>query len=147
MNPDASPDRPAGSGTPFDNEKIRPRQLRPGQRSQLWVANVETGSSEMLLESTELLFEAPNWTSDGANLIVNGNGGLWSIPVAAPALIPIGLQDVPDLNNDHVLDPDGEHIYVSAMDWHIYRVPLRGGAAHRVSGTSEGDGLLHSCMA
>ena len=97
----------------------------------------------MILETDELLFEAPNWTADGADLIVNGNGRLWSIPVAAPTLTPVELQGVPDLNNDHVLDPDGEHIYLSAMDWHIYRAPLAGGPAHRVTGRSGIDGLLH----
>ena len=33
---------------------------------------------------------------------------------------------LPDLNNDHVLSPDGEHVYLSAMDTHIYRAPLAG---------------------
>jgi TolB protein len=45
----------------------------------------------------------------------------------------IPISDVPALNNDPVLDPDGEHIYVSANDWHIYRASLAGGRARRIS--------------
>ena len=48
-------------------------------------------------------------------------------------LVRIDLEDLPELNNDHVLDPDGEHIYMSAMDGHIYRGALAGGEVDRVS--------------
>lgn len=48
------------------------------------------------------------------------------------------------MNNDHALDPDGEHIFVSAYDdWHIYRAPLAGGQALRVTGKGTPDGMLH----
>jgi Tol biopolymer transport system component len=45
----------------------------------------------------------------------------------------VDLGELPDLNNDHVLSPDGEHVYLSAMDTHIYRAPLAGGAAQRMT--------------
>jgi hypothetical protein len=35
-------------------------------------ANVETGRSELLFETSEILFEAPNWTPRRARLVVNG---------------------------------------------------------------------------
>jgi TolB protein len=63
--------------------------------------------------------------------------------VDAPALVPIPLDGVPDLNNDHVLAPDGKRIFVSAMDWHIYEASLAGGPTRRVTGASGIDGLLH----
>jgi TolB protein len=119
------------------------RELADGQRTELWIANVETGRSELLFETDEILLEAPNWTTDGTRLVVNGSGRLWSVPVDAPALVPIPLDGVPDLNNDHVLAPDGEPIFVSAMDWHIYQASLTGGPARRVTGTSGVDGLMH----
>ena len=45
----------------------------------------------------------------------------------------IDLSDVPDLNNDHVLSPDGRHVFVSANDWHVYEADLAGGAVRRVA--------------
>jgi TolB protein len=119
------------------------RELVDGQRTQLWIANVQTGRSELLLETDDILFEAPNWTIDGTRLVVNGAGRLWSVAVDAPALVPIPLDGVPDLNNDHVLAPDGERIFVSAMDWQIYDATLAGGPTSPVTGASGIDGLMH----
>jgi TolB protein len=130
------PDAPKEGGIP-------PRELADRQRTQLWIANVETGRNELLLETDEILLEAPNWTIDGTRLIVNGAGRLWAVAVDAPALLPIPLDGVPDVNNDHVLAPDGERIFVSAMDWHIYEASLAGGPARRVTGSSGIDGLMH----
>ena len=61
-----------------------------------------------------------------------------------PALQLIDIKGIPPLNNDHVLDPDGAHIFLSACDdWHLYRAPLAGGEAVRISGKEGPDGLLH----
>ena len=49
----------------------------------------------------------------------------------------IAHEGLPELNNDHVLDPDGEHIYLSAIDGHIYRAAWRR-AVDRVT-ADEGD--------
>lgn len=47
---------------------------------------------------------------------------------------PVDISGIPPLNDDHVPDPDGLHIYLSANDdWQIYRARLTGGAALRVS--------------
>ncbi|MEV6347517.1 hypothetical protein [Actinoplanes sp. NPDC051851] len=93
--------------------------------------------STLLHTGTTTLFEAPNWTPSD-ELILNGDGLLWSLPAdgsADPRQIP--LSGVPELNNDHVLSPDGVSIYLSANDWHLYRAPLAGGEARRItSGTS-----------
>ena len=53
--------------------------------------------------------------------------------VARARLVRVEFDDLPEINNDHVLDPDGEHIYLSAMDGHIYRGALDGGAVERVT--------------
>jgi Tol biopolymer transport system component len=123
--------------------QVPPRELAAGQRTQVWIADVATGRSELLLETGEILLEAPNWTLDGTRLVVNGAGRLWSVAVDAPALVPIPLDGVPDLNNDHVLAPDGERIFVSAMAWHVYEASLAGGPTRRVTGGSGIDGLMH----
>jgi hypothetical protein len=107
----------------------------------VFVCDVETRVAELVHESREMLFEAPNWTSDG-ELILNGDGVLWTLEArqgAAPRQIPI--KGVPVLNNDHVLAPGGTHIFLSANDWQIYRAPLVGGHAARI--TDPDDGLLH----
>jgi dipeptidyl aminopeptidase/acylaminoacyl peptidase len=100
---------------------------------RIQVYDVATGTTTPVHISSTVHFEAPNWTADG-QLVLNGDGLLWSLPAdgsQAPRRIP--LDGVPELNNDHVPAPDGETIYLSANDWHIYRASLRGGAVHRVT--------------
>jgi TolB protein len=111
-----------------------PRTLRPGQRAELLVVEVGTGERRLVFESSELLFEAPNWSPDGDWLVVNGDGRLFRIPVAGGAgLEEIDLGGVPAINNDHVLSPDGSTVYVSANDGHLYAVPAAGGSSTRVT--------------
>ena len=114
---------------------LAPRTLHCGQRSQIWLGGPRLDAPELLFETDRLLLEAPNWTLDGAALILNGAGRLWSLGVVDPSRGPhqIVFVDLPMLNNDHVLDPDGNHVYMSAMDSHIYRGLLSGGAVERVS--------------
>lgn len=124
--------------------KVPPRDLTPGQRCQIWVHDIRTRKNSPLFETGDLLLEAPNWALQGDALILNGAGTLWCVPVDRTMLLPIALTGVPPLNNDHVLDPHGAHIYVSAFDdWHIYRAPRVGGAAVRVTGTGTPEGMLH----
>lgn len=111
----------------------RGRSLRPGQVSQLTVSNRDGSGKRVLLEADEVL-EAPNWTPDGAALIFNAGGELWRLAVdgpAEPTRIETGA--FRDLNNDHVLSPDGRTIYFSENNGHLYAVPVEGGAPRRVS--------------
>ena len=111
----------------------RGRSLLAGQVSQLTVINRDGTGRQLLLEADEIL-EAPNWTPDGTSLIFNAGGELWRIPVdgsAPPRKIETGA--LRDLNNDHVLSPDGKTIYVSSDDGHLYSVPVEGGEPRRVS--------------
>ena len=102
------------------------RTLRPGQRAQLFIADAETGEVALICESRDLLFEAPNWTPDGRQLIVNGDGGLFRIAVEGGSLEAIDLGGIGELNNDHVLSPSGDIVYVSSDDGHLYAVSLAG---------------------
>ncbi|MGY4856429.1 TolB family protein [Cryobacterium sp. AP23] len=122
------------------------RQLQPGQISRVHIGYRDGRAPEVLFETDALLIEAPNWTLDGADLIVNGDGLLWSLASDGSAgLNPIRYDDLPPLNNDHVLAPDGEHIYLSANDWHIYRARLSGGPVTRITnvGTPQRMHFLH----
>ena len=112
------------------------RTLQSGQRCEIHVLNVETGEDRVVHTDYETLFEAPNWTKSGA-LIVNGGGKLWTLPAngGSPELIPI--DGIPDVNNDHVLAPDHESIFISTNDdWQIYHAPIDGGVAKRVTPNS-----------
>ncbi|WOH19350.1 hypothetical protein IRJ34_03215 [Paenarthrobacter sp. GOM3] len=115
------------------------RTLQPGQRCEVWVASV-SGQAELLFTSTDVLFEAPNWTLDGTALVLNGDGKLWTLDVDSAELTTVPLTGIPDLNNDHVLSPDGADIYLSANDGHIYRASLGGGPAQRIT---DEDGTFH----
>ena len=108
-------------------------------RSRVSIAALD-GSNHLRYETEAIHLEAPNWTRDGRLLILNGNGVLWRLPVEGGELEQIRIEGVPKLNNDHVLDPDGEHIYLSANDWHIYRAPLAGGTAKRITADT---GVMH----
>ncbi|WP_035750382.1 TolB family protein [Arthrobacter sp. 35W] len=121
------------------------RTLQPGQRCEVWIASA-TGESTLVYASDEILLEAPNWTLDGGSLILNGDGKLWTLAVPEEESVPgnelvqVPLTGIPDLNNDHVLAPDGRDIYLSANDGHIYRAPLGGGQADRIT---DDDGSFH----
>jgi TolB protein len=103
------------------------RTLRPRQRAELYVVDVVTGESTLVMSSSTLLFEAPNWTPDGQSLVVNGDGLLFLVPADGGDIVPVPVGDIPPINNDHVLSPDGTTVYVSADDGHLYAVPLAPG--------------------
>ncbi|BDZ49356.1 hypothetical protein GCM10025867_15970 [Frondihabitans sucicola] len=110
------------------------RQLAPGQRSEVWVAAAGGGPATLLYETSAILIEAPNWSADGASLFLNGDGKLWRLDVGSPsALQEVVFDDLPAINNDHVLSRDGRWVFLSATDGHIYRGAVTGGAVTRVS--------------
>jgi hypothetical protein len=113
------------------------RTLLPGQTCRIWTASPGADEPVLRFETSHCRLESPNWLSSGDALVLNGEGGLWrlNLPTAVRAarLDRIEVAGVPDLNNDHVLDPDGDHIYLSAYDRQIYRAPVRGGSADLVT--------------
>jgi Tol biopolymer transport system component len=124
--------------------KVSYRKLEPGQICQVWIHDVGSGKNTLLLETDKILLEAPNWSKQNDALILNGDGTLWRVPLQNPELLSIKIDGVPPLNNDHVLDPDGRHIFLSAYDdWHLYHAPMSGGTAVRISGKEGPAGLMH----
>jgi Tol biopolymer transport system component len=117
------------------------RTLRPGQATRVRVYDVSQYRTDEVYRTESLLLEAPNWLHDGP-LLLNGDGRLWALTLDGD-LSSVVVTGVPDLNNDHVPDPTGEYVYVSANDWQLYRVPSAGGAAELVSGGSGIPGLMH----
>lgn len=118
------------------------RELQSGQRAELFIIDVRTAEAALRFSSETLLFEAPNWSPDGKSLVINGDGRLFRLPVAADGgagaacggsgeLEEIPLGGIAEINNDHVLSPDGSTAYVSSEDGHIYAVDLANGVGGR----------------
>jgi Tol biopolymer transport system component len=106
-------------------------------RSELAIFDIATGEVEIVL-TTDRLIEAPNWSRDGAALIVNGDGRLYRVGLDGPAeLEAIETGFAVKLNNDHGLSPDGKLIAISDASETgqscIYVVPAAGGTPRRVT--------------
>ncbi len=118
------------------------RALLPGQVSRLVVYDMGTGRRTVVHESTEAVFEAPNWTISpfwGRKewLVFNQDGLVHRVPATvgrARAVDPVPTGAIDSSNNDHVVSPDGRFLYVSAEDKHIHRVSLADGTTRRVTG-------------
>jgi TolB protein len=131
--------------TPYPEDlEIVPRKLRPGQIAELWIADVDGGSAELVYVTEALLLEAPNWAPDRSGLLLNGDGALWRLELGPEAeLQRVAIDDLPPINNDHVLDAERGLIYLSANDGHIYVAPIKGGTAKRVTHDSSRYHFLH----
>lgn len=108
-----------------------------GLASELCVHDMSTGEIRIVLRHAGRI-EAPNWTRDGAALIVNAQGRIWRVPLDSPRLVPIDTGFAVACNNDHGVSPDGRTLAISdktetGMSC-IYTLPLDGGAPRRVSG-------------
>jgi TolB protein len=136
---DGSPHEPARATG--QDATGRYRTLREGQKCRLHVFDVATRSANVIAEFDRILFEAPNWGADGGTLYLNGHGGLWAFSLDSP-LEPrrVVYEGLPAINNDHVLDPDGKAIFMSAVDGHIYHGALDGS---RIRQVTDEDGVWH----
>lgn len=109
----------------------RGRSLAAGQRAELTIIDLD-GNAEVIFTADEVI-EAPNWSADGHWLVFNAGGLLYRIAATGGDPEPIATGHLADLNNDHVLSPDGRTIYVSSDDGHLYALPFSGGTPRRVS--------------
>ncbi|RDI00199.1 hypothetical protein DEU32_103180 [Curtobacterium sp. AG1037] len=126
-------------------DTTRGRQLLPGQTSRVHVYDLATRTSRPVFASRAVLVEAPN-VLDERTLVLNGDGDLWLLRLPEPgsdvvldesALVRVAMPGVTEINNDHVLDPSGTSVVVSARDGELYRVPLPdGGSAERLTDTA-----------
>jgi len=118
------------------------RRLKPDQTCEVHIFDVETKRDDVIYSSQDVLFEAPNWAKNG-NLYLNGDGLLWSLEaVAGSQPVHIPVPNIPHLNNDHVLAPDHQSIFMSTFDdFQIHQVQLAGGTATQVTAT--GNGRFH----
>ncbi|ULO07358.1 TolB family protein [Paenibacillus sp. 19GGS1-52] len=99
--------------------------------SILETIDVHSGERSVLA-TFDSLIEAPNWTSDGASLIYNSLGRIYSFDLATKESVVIESAYVDHCNNDHVLSPDNALLAVSHHTQEdgqsrIYVFPLEGG--------------------
>lgn len=80
--------------------------------SALEIINISDGNRRLVRYFDDKI-EAPNWTRDGKELIFNGNGLLYKIPVEGGAPQQINTGPHKKLNNDHGISPDGTQIVIS----------------------------------
>lgn len=113
-------------------------------KSEICIFNVVSGTVETVLE-TERLIEAPNWTPDGAALIVNGDGLLYRVPLDSPDLVEISTGHLSKLNNDHGISPDGRMLAISDKtefgESRVYTLPVEGGTPKLL--TEQGPSYWH----
>jgi hypothetical protein len=114
--------------------KMVPRSLRPDQKTEVWIAQIGGERAELVYSTSTVLLEAPNWSPNGRGLLLNGDGLLWRLDLGPDIeLGEVPIEDLPPVNNDHVLDAARGLIYLSANDGHIYVAPIAGGTAKRVT--------------
>lgn len=128
-------DRDAVETASFANVEIESGQPT-GNTAPKLVSTLETQSVDStdrrVVYVSPTRIEAPNWSRDGQSLIVNGDGRLYSIPVAGgkPQLIDTGFAT--RCNNDHGISPDGKLLAISDQSQGkrqslIYTLPFGGG--------------------
>jgi Tol biopolymer transport system component len=126
------------------NPGVLSRVLAPGQTCRLHVFDVASRSDATIAEFDDVLFEAPNWGEDGETLYLNGDGGLWAFPLdSAGKPRRIAYEGLPELNNDHVLDPGRAAIFMTGNDGQIYHGSLNGGSVRRVTDDDDVWHFLH----
>ncbi len=107
-----------------------------GFRSSLEIYRLATGLADVVLQSDRLI-EAPNWDPRGGSLLINGEGGLFRVPIdGSGGMQPIDIGFADACNNDHGFSPDGKRIFFShrTVDGPtIYMVPSEGGAPERIT--------------
>ena len=127
-----------------DDLEIEPRRLQTGQIAEVWIAEVSGGSAERAYATDALLLEAPNWAPDGRGLLLNGDGLLWRLELDPEVTLhKVPIDELPPINNDHVVDAERGLIYLSANDGHIYVAPIEGGTAKRVTHDTTRYHFLH----
>lgn len=109
------------------------RALLPGQQSELTLINADGSGRDVIFVADEVI-EAPNWHPSGDYLVFNAGGEIWRIGIDGSGLAKIPTGDIVDLNNDHVISPDGTTVYLSNQkDGALYAVDIDGGTPRKVS--------------
>ena len=120
-------------------------QYRAHTDSILCVLDTETGELTRL-RRFEGIIEAPNWLSNGDELLYNAGGRIWRYSMAWDSVTEEPVGDCVHCNNDHTLSPDNRYLAVShAPDGgffsHIYIKDRETGAVRQI--TDQAPSFLH----
>ena len=119
-------------------ERIAQPSEKRVRETSLEVLNIATGE-RTLVHRERSLFEAPNWSRDGQQLVVNRAGGIFTVPVSGGELQRLNTGAVDRNNNDHGLSFDGRWLALSSGGGkegsRIYVVPATGGEPRLVTPT------------
>ncbi len=88
----------------------------PRLRSKVVVYNIADGKSHVVF-TDDTIWEAPNWSPDGKALIVNHNGAIYRLELAADGTakpVKLALGQELNCNNDKSLSPNGRQLAFSA---------------------------------
>ena len=119
--------QPSGT-TPSAGAPTSAQPPAPQYESRLEVVDIRTGV-RTIVHRANVRFEAPNWSRDGAHLLINQQGSLYRVPVAGGTAVKVDLGAVEGCNNDHGYSPDGTMLAVSCRPLSsVYVVPASGGA-------------------
>jgi Tol biopolymer transport system component len=105
-------------------------------KSEIAIFELASETVATVLKTADLV-EAPNWTPDGAALVVKRNGRLYRVDLADPDFIEIDTGFARNVNNDHGISPDGATLAISdsteSGSSEIYTLPFAGGTPTRVT--------------
>ncbi|KQQ75894.1 hypothetical protein ASF73_07765 [Xanthomonas sp. Leaf131] len=123
-------------------EPNRGQKSSTSQRCEVWIMDVAETRARRIFVTDDVMLEAPNWLPTGEALLLNGDGKLFQLTLDPSELRSLEIEDLPPINNDHVVDRLGRHVYLSADDGHIYRAALDGErvGAKRIS---QSEDLMH----
>jgi TolB protein len=98
--------------------------------------DVFTGKRMIVHENTTTRFEAPNWMKDGARLLFNQGGSIYTIPATGGTPEKLNTGEANRNNNDHVISFDGKWLAISSQRQGmpgggstVYYLPITGGEA------------------
>lgn len=123
------------------------RALLPDQRSVVNIGYADGRAPIEIYSTSEMIVEAPSWNPVTNDLVINGGGRLWLLAAdGAGGLRALDTPDLPHVNNDHVMAPDGASTYASGNDGHLYEVWFDGRPVRRVTQsntTASGNRFMH----
>ena len=106
--------------------------------SEICIFDMANRTTRCLLRADWHL-EAPNWSRDGQELIVNSKGRLFRMCITDPdrPMAEIDTGFATRCNNDHGISPDGQNLVISdkseTNQSTIYTLPYGGGVPRRVT--------------
>jgi TolB protein len=109
--------------------------------SNLEVMDVASGDRTVLATSP-ISLQAPNWTTDGKELIYNSEGKLYRFDLATRKATLLDTGFATSNNNDHVLSFDGTMLGISHQPTEeqrrsvVYTLPSSGGTPKRITANS-----------